>query len=220
MAVDRRWACQSKLCGVCCERPRRPMLGLLYSLLLLWAVIYAINKRRQGKSGRLPLPVYGTPRTQGAQCQVKLKPLHLIVETTAFNQIHDKFAWALLRNPTLKDALKSFYGFGAALGIVGMLGGTGMLLWTTWKLSYLLLATPPARGGLVRRYATPPPPRSDGLPFYLIVSQPPLSVARLIATATQIPGVTTPLGDLPVLLFSLFASLCFHEFGHAVAAAV
>ena len=37
---------------------------------------------------------------------------------------------------------------------------------------------------------------------------------------TQMPGITTPLGDLPVLLFSLFISLCFHEFGHAVAAAV
>ena len=138
----------------------------------------------------------------------------------SFNQIHDKFAWSLLRNPMLKDALKSFYGFGAALGVVGMLGGAGMLLWTTWKLSYLLLATPPTGGGLVRRDATPPLPRGDGLPFYLIVSQPPLSVARLIATAAQIPGITTPLGDLPVLLFSLFVSLCFHEFGHAVAAAV
>lgn len=195
------------------------MLGLLYSLVLLWAIIYAVNKRRQGQSCRLSLPVYGNLRTQAARCQVKLRPLHLIIETTAFNQIHDKFAWTLLRNPALKDVLKSFYDFGAALGVVGMMGGVGMLLWTTWKLSYLLLATPPARGELVRRGVTPPP-QSDGLPFYLIVSQLPLPVARLIATAAQIPGLTTPLGDLPLLLFSLFVSLCFHEFGHAVAAAV
>jgi len=40
------------------------------------------------------------------------------------------------------------------------------------------------------------------------------------AAIIQVPGVTTPLSDLPVLLFSLFISLCFHEFGHAVAAAV
>ena len=196
------------------------MFGLLYSLALLWAIIYAVNKRRQEKPGRLPLPVYGTPRAQAAQYQVKLRPLHLTVETTAFNQIHDKFAWTLLRNPALKNALRSFYGFGAALCIIGMLGGVGMLVWTTWRLSYLLLAAPPTRDGPVRRDAIPTPQQSGGLPFYLIVSWLLLSMIRLIAAAAQIPGVTTPLGDLPALLFSLFISLCFHEFGHAVAAAV
>ena len=170
MVVDGQRACRSKLCGeVCCKRPPRPMLGLLYSLALLWAIIYAVNKHRQEKPSRLPLPVYGTPRTQSAKYQVKLRPFHLIVETTAFNQTHDKFAWTLLRNPALKDVLKSFYGFGAALGVIGTLGGVGMLAWTTWKLSYLLLATPPTGEGLVRRGATPTP-RGGGLPFYLIVS--------------------------------------------------
>jgi len=196
------------------------MLGLLYSLALLWAIIYAVNRRRQEKPSRIPLPVYGTPRTQAAQYQVKLRPFHLTVETTAFNQIHDKFAWNLLRNPALKVFLKSFYGFGAALCVIGMLGGVGMLVWTIWKLSYLLLAAPPTGDGLVRRDTIPTPPQSGGLPFYLIVSWLLPSMVRLIAAATQIPGVTTPLGDLPILLFSLFISLCFLEFGHAVAAAV
>ena len=154
------------------------MLGLLYSLALLWAIIYAVNKRRQEKPNRLSLPVYGTPRTQASQCQVRLRPLHLIVETTAFNQTHDKFAWTLLRNPVLKDVLKSFYGFGAALGVIGMFCAVGMLVWTTWKLSYLLLATPPAGNGLVKRNATSTPPQSSGLPFYLIVSSPPSSKTR------------------------------------------
>lgn len=153
------------------------MLGLLYSLALLWAIIYAVNKRRQEKPGRIPLPVYSVSRTPVAKYQVQLKPLHLIIETTAFNQTHDKFAWTLLRNPTLKDALKSFYGFGAVSGIVGMFGGVGMLVWTTWKLSYMLLATPPAVDGLVRRGATPPPPQDGELPFYLIVSRFLLSAA-------------------------------------------
>ena len=174
------------------------MLGLLYSLALLWAIIYAVNKRRQEKPNRLSLPVYGTPRTQASQCQVRLRPLHLIVETTAFNQTHDKFAWTLLRNPVLKDVLKSFYGFGAALGVIGMFCAVGMLVWTTWKLSYLLLAAPPTRDGPVKRDAILTPPQSGGLPFYLIVSWFPLSTARLIAAAAQIPGVTTPLGDLPL----------------------
>lgn len=156
--------------GVRCERPPRPMLGFLYSLVLLWAVIYAVNKRRREKPGRLPLPVYGTPRTHAVQYQVKLRPFHLTVETTAFNQTHDKFAWTLLRNPALKDVLRSFYGFGAALCVIGMLGGVGMLVWTTWKLSYLLLVTPPAGDGLVKRDAVPTSPQSGGLPFYLIVS--------------------------------------------------
>jgi hypothetical protein len=146
------------------------MLGLLYSLALLWAIIYAVNKRRKEKPSRLPLPVYGTPRTQTAQYQVKLRLLHLAVETTAFNQTHDKFAWTLLRNPALKDVLRSFYGFGAALCVIGMLGGVGMLVWTNWKLSYLLLSTPPTRDGLLRRDSIPTPPQSDGLPFHLIVS--------------------------------------------------
>lgn len=148
------------------------MFGLLSSLALIWAIIYAVNKRRQQKSSRPPLPVHGTQRTQAAQYQIKFRPFHLIVETTAFNQAHDKFAWTLLRNPALNDVLKSFYDFGAALGVIGMLGGVGTLVWTTWKLSYLLLATPPAKDGLVRRDATPTLPQSGGLPFYLIVSLP------------------------------------------------
>ena len=148
----------------------RLMLGLLYSLALLWIVIYLVNKRRQGKSNRLPLPLYGLSRTQVPRYQVKLRPFHLIIETTAFNQTHDKFAWTLLRNSALKSALKSFYGFGAVLGIIGMFGGVGMLMWTTWKLSHLLLHTPPTRDGLVKRSATSPPSQGDGLPFHLIVS--------------------------------------------------
>lgn len=146
------------------------MLGLLYSLALLWAIIYAVNKRRRGKPGGLPLPAYYTPRAQVAKYQIQLRPLHLIVETTTFNQTHDKFAWTLLRNPTLKGVLKSFYGLGGTLGVTGMLGGVGMLVWTIWKLSYLLLAIPPAGGGLAKRDATTPLPQGGGLPFYLIVS--------------------------------------------------
>ena len=170
--------CVSLRCGVCCEQPPRPMLGLLYSLALLWAIIYAVNNRRRGKPGRLPLPAYYTPRTQTARYQVQLRPLHLIVETTAFNQTHDKFVWTLLRNPALKDILESFYDFGAALGVIGMLGGVGMLLWTTWKLSYLLLTTPLVGDGLVKRDGNAPPPQGSGLPFYLIVSWFPLSMIR------------------------------------------
>jgi len=146
------------------------MLGLLYSLALLWAIIYAVNKRRQEKPGRLPLPVYGIPPTQAAKYYVKLRPLHLIVETTAFNQTHDKFAWTLLRNPPLKGGLKHFYGVGAVLGVIGMFGGVGTLVWTTWKLSHMILTTPHAGDGLVKRGASPPPPQNAGLPFYLIVS--------------------------------------------------
>lgn len=36
----------------------------------------------------------------------------------------------------------------------------------------------------------------------------------------QIPGVTVPLSDLPFIVVSVFASQLFHEFGHAMAAAL
>lgn len=147
------------------------MLGLLYSLALLWAVIYAVNKRRQDKHDRLPLPVYRVSRTQAAKYQIKLRPLYLIIETTALNQTHDKFSWTLLRNPTLKDGLKIFYGFGAVLAIIGMFGGVGTLVWTVWKLSYILLFAPPTGDGLVKRDAASPTSQGGGLPFYLIVSR-------------------------------------------------
>lgn len=148
------------------------MLGLLYSLVLLWAIIHVVNKRRQDKRNHLPLPVYGVSRTQTAKYQVKLRPLHLIFETTAFNQTHDKFSWTLLRNPALKDGLKFFYGLGAVLGILGMFAGVGTLVWTTGKLSYLLLSAPPNRDGLAKRDVTSLPSYGGGLPFYLIVRPP------------------------------------------------
>lgn len=160
------------------------MLGLLYSLALLWAIVYAVNKRRQEKRNRLPLPAYGLPRTQVAKYQVKLRPLHLVIETTAFNQTHDRFSWTLVRNPALKNGLKFFYGFGAVLGVLGTFGGIGTLVWTTWKLSYLFLSTPPNRDGLVKRDAAPPRSQGDGLPFYLIVSRSFPSTAHMAAITT------------------------------------
>ena len=36
----------------------------------------------------------------------------------------------------------------------------------------------------------------------------------------QIPGLTVPLGHLPVVLIAVFISQIVHEFGHAIAAAV
>jgi len=182
------------------------MLGLLYSLALLWAVIYAVNKRRRGKSSGLPLPVYYIPRAQAAKYQVQLRPLHLIVETTAFNQTHDKFAWALLRNPGSKTVLKSFYGFGAALGVAGMLGGVGMLVWTIWKLSYLLLAIPPAAEGLVKRGATTPPLQGGGLPFYLIVSSSLLSATQRLQSRRY--PVSPPLSATSQSFYSRSFSVC------------
>ena len=161
------------------------MLGLLYSLTLLWAIIYAFNKRRKEKHGRLPLPVYGVSRPQAAKYLVKLRPLHLTVETTAFNQTHDKFSWSLLRNPPLKNGLKLFYSFGAALGIVGMLGGVAALVWTTLKLSYLLLSTPPNRDRLGKRDIASQPSPAGGLPFYLIVSLSFPSKTRMASITTD-----------------------------------
>ena len=145
------------------------MVGLLYPLALLWAIIYAAEKRRQRKSNRLSLPVYAVSRTQAAKCQVKLRPLYLTIETTLFNQAHDKFAWYLLRNRPLKNILRYFYGFGAVLGLVGMFGGIGTLMWTTWKLSKLLLSAAHTGDGPVKRDAIIPPSHGDGLPFHPIV---------------------------------------------------
>lgn len=160
------------------------MLGLLSSLALLWVIIYAVNKRRQGKHNRLPLPVYGVSRTQPAKYQIKLRPLHLVIETTAFNLTHDKFSWTLVRNPALKDGLKLFYGFGAVLGIMGMFGGIGTLVWITWKLSYLLLSVPPNGDGLAKRDAVSPPSQGNDLPFHLIVS-------RSFPSTTHMTAITT-----------------------------
>ena len=112
--------------------------SLIWSFSGFWATIYAIRaSRRQRRTTLLPgghLPEqnhfgsFGNSRT----CRVSVQNFHLKVETRRFNDKHDDLAEFLAnpRNERVRRALKVFYDVGAVFGVIGMIAGVGILMYT------------------------------------------------------------------------------------------
>lgn len=141
----------------------------LYYLLVLWAIIYIayyVFKRQKG----LTLPLHDL---QPPPFNVVLKPFHLIIDTTIFNQPHDTFAVYLYNTPLFRRVLQHLYNVGNIFGVLGMFGGIAVLAWTTVKLSNIMLYGPNGTFTTQNTLAK----RSDAvepadLPFHLIASLP------------------------------------------------
>ncbi|TBU34171.1 hypothetical protein BD311DRAFT_651235 [Dichomitus squalens] len=194
--------------------------NFLFSLSLFWAVLYALRhyrRRRTSNAAFLPAP---TSSTKSLSCEllrsrttrITLSKFHIGVYSTAFNNVHQHFA-ARLKHSRWKRLLGFAYDAGSLLGVLGMLGSVLLLLWTTLHLvsSAHVIKIPISsaprtfhkREELVGETSLSSENSSRDAPLQLII-----------------PGVTTPLHHLPILLAALSASQIIHEAGHAVAAAL
>ncbi|KAL6303711.1 hypothetical protein BKA93DRAFT_734418 [Sparassis latifolia] len=195
--------------------------ALFLSLCVFWAVVhllYRIVSRAVRPRSILPT-TSGAPRHVGdffkqSLTQVSLWKLHLRIQTTAFNSLHDGIisSFNQARGSVTRGALVALYDFGAVSGVVGLLGSMLLLLWTAMKsassLRYFSSAVSlNSISALKRRDSLSSQSTRFGEPSRLPI--------QLI-----IPGLTVPLVHLPLMLFALVVSQVVHEAGHTVTAAL
>ncbi|KAJ7198766.1 hypothetical protein GGX14DRAFT_699937 [Mycena pura] len=190
-------------------------MGFVLVLLLVWTIIHGTNYLlRLGKAqSLLPTPRFA-PRQlhfwNTRSTQIILNKLHVRIQTSAWNGVHDILSKAVAaRSGARVRALIYFYNVGSVAGILGSAISLGLLIWNCGRgllplfhnsLVHLSPVSPPAP--LARR-------GSD-----VTENRPTVIIAPLI------PGVTTPLSDLPVILIAVFLSQTVHELGHAISAAL
>ncbi|RPD79477.1 hypothetical protein L226DRAFT_455383 [Lentinus tigrinus ALCF2SS1-7] len=185
---------------------------VLVSLILFWAALYACRAHRRRNAPSL-LPASSSAASSASPVlyssrgtRITLHNLHLSAQLSSFNDIHLS-ASARIRRSRWKPLLALAYDAGSLIGLVGMAASVLLLLWASFQLALSLYRTPPPRTPLLHKRDALPEvtslPSSHHAPLTLIV-----------------PGLTTPLADLPVFLLALFTTQVIHEFGHAVAAAI
>ena len=143
-----------------------PFGSLFFGIAVFWILVHAANKVYLSRSQGPTLPAF-VPRRRGTgNTYVTIDRLHLRVQTTYLNDVHDLFAQWSLKNPQLRHILASFYDLGTTACCVGALTALCLLLWTTWGLLATFIFSPAsddsflATPQLAKRYYIPPEPSS------------------------------------------------------------
>lgn len=116
-----------------------------FALIVPWALIHGFYYFIKSPRSQSLLPTVSgisTRRRQGlwnaSSTQVVLKNVHLRVQTTVWNAKHDVLTGMLRRRRRIGWFLKLFYDVGCLLGVLGMLVGLGVLVWTSGQAAYVL----------------------------------------------------------------------------------
>ncbi|KAG8774566.1 hypothetical protein FRC15_001195 [Serendipita sp. 397] len=188
------------------------ILQLVVVIVLPWALIHILHllyRRGVHDEALFPVPISATgPRTSlGMRSKLKrqgdsieLGPLWLKYETTRWN-------W--LFSPSMRFC-RSFYAVGSALCILVLVLVTFSLLWSgIFTISRIILWL-----------TTTHQDQHYGKAKRTIEDAPHSPPGHWSELHTLIPGVTTPLSELPILFVALTLSAAIHEAGHAVSAAL
>ncbi|KAI0772391.1 hypothetical protein BD413DRAFT_612553 [Trametes elegans] len=196
----------------------------IFSLSLFWAALYGLRHYRRRARRITPLPSFTSAAAGPASAElfrspatrITLRKLHLRYQSTAWNALHQSSVARLAKRSGWRKMLQLVYDAGSVLGVLGMLSSMALLAWTTGQLSLSLYAR--------SSYSTVPSPTSTV--FKRSVAEDDGHVAQSAshpggpALQLIVPGVTTPLHHLPLLLLALLITQVIHECGHAVAAAL
>jgi len=211
---------------------------VLASLVAVWSLVHVSFNRLLRRRNHTLLP--GSLSTSsskvlsiGHHTQATLSAACLNVSTTKCNNPHDTITMHLnaRENRRLRNFLVRCYDFGVLLSAVGMFVAVAGLLWftviamhTTWQhlsASKDVLANADSKP-LAKRDLMPP--TSALTPTYHQSNLVPivrlLNGTEITSSYSQIPGWTVPLSHAPAILFAIFTTQAFHEFGHAICAAL
>jgi hypothetical protein len=131
------------------------LLTFVLIVASLWSALHAINYYINIRYQSSILPTtYSSSRSWGVQLSrakgsfaVKLHLLHLKLETTSLNRVHDKLSayfshqsYSVRRASSLFPALiRGLYDLGAVFGVLGLLCTIAMLFWTCSELVSIVL---------------------------------------------------------------------------------
>ncbi|KAL1731394.1 hypothetical protein EV714DRAFT_236210 [Schizophyllum commune] len=189
-----------------------PFGSLFFGIAVFWILVHAANKVYLSRSPGPTLPAF-VPRRRGTgNTYVTIDRLHLRVQTTYLNDVHDLFAQWSLKNPRLRQILLSFYDLGTAACCVGALTALGLLLWTTWGL-LATIVFPQASDDPAQ--TTPQVAKRDYIP-----PEPSTSTATSSFGVRPLVRVTVPMIHLPLMLLAVLVGQIVHEMGHAAASAL
>ncbi|KAI0354020.1 hypothetical protein OH77DRAFT_1426424 [Trametes cingulata] len=194
---------------------------LVFWLSVFWSALYAFryHRRRARRVSTLPgLTSSARPAStelfRSSVTRITLDKCHLRYQSTAWNALHQSSSARLAKRTDWRTALQLVYDVGSLLGVLGMLGSVLLLVWTTLQLASTLYAgsthvgSHVSAGGIRKRdfndYGDDAIHEADVAPPLQLI----------------VPGLTTPLHHLPLLLVALLATQVIHECGHAVAAAL
>ncbi|KAF8958412.1 hypothetical protein BDZ97DRAFT_1668560 [Flammula alnicola] len=199
----------------------------LFLLAAVWCIIHILHYATARKATSL-LPAHSgsasaTRRSlfgNSHHTKISLKALQVKVTTTRWNTYHDKLASFLMRRgkQNIATGFRWFYNLGSVMGPLGMLVAVLALLWmcatSGWALFQKIAPSDipdlSGTGRLMKRNSESTEDitsRTDGY-------------SRFSSITPVIPGVTVPLGHLPVIIVAVFISQVIHELGHTIAAAL
>ncbi|KAH9896548.1 hypothetical protein C8Q73DRAFT_686015 [Cubamyces lactineus] len=192
-------------------------------LTLFWAALYGFrhHRRRTRRRSTLPSLTVSTRPTstelfKSPTTRITLENFHLRYQSTAWNALHQSSTARLAKRTEWRLVLQAVYDMGSLLGGLGMLGSVTLLLWTTAQLCSTLYSpqSHSAESSPSRVFSKRDAP-SDEIMTNSVSGGHTSPALQLI-----IPGLTTPLHHLPLLLVALLITQIIHECGHAVAAAL
>ncbi|KAF9561721.1 hypothetical protein CPC08DRAFT_707231 [Agrocybe pediades] len=189
--------------------------GMALLLTVIWCTIYLVRyfTTRHTSAGLLPTN-FGQASLR-PKTKVTLHNLQLRYSTGRWNTSHDKLSTFLLKKSTrVSAAVKSFYDIGSIFSAFGMAISLAGLLWISFNSGWMLFlaiygkdASPSLANHLSKRAID-----AEG-------AIPPSVTSTSPEIIPIIPGVTVPLGHLPLIVIAVFLSQLVHELGHAVAGA-
>ena len=127
---------------------------LCLSLTIFWLAIHALSTLFPNHTTLLPTTA---PRLRASSTHITVKHLHLRIQTTTWNSVHDQLATRLASKPfrRARKALNCFYDIGSVVGVLGMVVGVGVLIWTLGELGVGVIGKLSAQegqvGGIVKR---------------------------------------------------------------------
>ncbi|KAH9855522.1 hypothetical protein C2E23DRAFT_813672 [Lenzites betulinus] len=200
--------------------PPADLQRVVFWLTIFWLALYIVRYHRRRASRITALPSLSsstwpssTELFRSSATRITLEKCHLRYQSTAWNALHQSSTARLAKRRGWRRALQLVYDVGSMLGILGMFASVLLLLWTTVQLSSALYTRFTHHehvhqpGGILKRDFS----EEDGDAYEARAAP----VLQLI-----IPGLTTPLHHLPLLLVALITTQVIHECGHAVAAAL
>lgn len=194
------------------------------AILFFWSLLHVFNRLLRHRNRLIVLPWNLSHGKLRSRINVSLRHVHLHIQTTICNSLHDRFT-ALLASKKYKKyktVLSWFYEFGCLASIVGMVGACAMLSWSCWTLAWNMIKVANQKTSTLHSHTKRSTIHSTSRPQGWSTIQPIVSFLQVKAPLpmNQIPGVTVPFSDLPIIICAVFTSQLVHELGHAIAAAM
>lgn len=116
----------------------------MFSMLVFWSLLHVFNRLLRRRNQRAVLPSNLSKRKLGSSIDISLRYVHLHIQTTSCNALHDRFATLLAskRYTRYKMALSWFYRVGCLAAVAGMMGACVILLWTCGTLAWNIVKAP------------------------------------------------------------------------------